>query len=331
MFASAGALGLTPEQREQLESLVRSGLTPQRVARKCRVVLLASQGMANHAIAQQTGLSRPTVIAARRAFAQAGVEGIRRPQKRKKPSPILTPELQQKILDTTLKTKPSGETHWSVRTLARHLGLSRTMVHRVWQRFEIQPHRVEKFKISHDPNFEEKVRDIVGLYLNPPDRALVLCVDEKSQIQALDRTRPILPLRPGLPERQTHDYKRYGTTTLFAAFNILNGKVMGSCLSRHRSREFLRFIKQLEQEVPPDLEIHLILDNYSTHKSQAVQRWLQPKKRQRFHLHAEKNLASLAERFGGGGHPRVAAISLNPSEIRRAREVAREIAEQLRS
>jgi len=285
MFASAGALGLTPEQREQLESLVRSGLTPQRVARKCRVVLLASQGMANHAIAQQTGLSRPTVIAARRAFAQAGVEGIRRPQKRKKPSPILTPELQQKILDTTLKTKPSGETHWSVRTLARHLGLSRTMVHRVWQRFEIQPHRVEKFKISHDPNFEEKVRDIVGLYLNPPDRALVLCVDEKSQIQALDRTRPILPLRPGLPERQTHDYKRYGTTTLFAAFNILNGKVMGSCLSRHRSREFLRFIKQLEQEVPPDLEIHLILDNYSTHKSQAVQRWLQPKKRQRFHLH----------------------------------------------
>jgi transposase len=285
MFARAAALVVTPGQTEQLESLVRSGLTPQRVARKCRVVLLASQGMANHAIAQQTGLSRPTVIAVRRAFARTGVEGIRRPQKRKKPSPILTPELQQKILDTTLKTKPSGETHWSVRTLARQLGLSRTMVHRVWQRFDIQPHRVEKFKISNDPQFEEKVRDIVGLYLNPPDRALVLCVDEKSQIQALDRTRPILPLRPGLPERQTHDYKRYGTTTLFAAFNILNGKVMGSCLSRHRSQEFLRFLKQLEQEVPPELEIHLILDNYSTHKSQAVQRWLKPKKRQRFHLH----------------------------------------------
>jgi transposase len=285
MFASAAALTLTPDQREQLEALVRSGLTPQRVASKCRVVLLASQGVANHAIAQQIGFSRPTVIATRRAFAQAGVEGLRRPQKRHKPWPILTPELQQKILDTTLKTKPSGETHWSVRTLACHLSLSRSMVHRVWQRFDIQPHRVEKFKISHDPNFEEKVRDIVGLYLNPPDRALVLCVDEKSQIQALDRTRPLLPLRPGLPERQTHDDKRHGTTTLFAAFNILNGKVMGTCWSRHRSREFLRFLQQLEQEVPPDLQIHLILDNYSTHKSQAVQRWLKPKKRLRFHLH----------------------------------------------
>jgi transposase len=285
MFARAAALPVTSEQLKQLEALVHSGLTPQRVARKCRVVLLASQGVANHAIAQQTGLSRPTVIAARAAFARAGIEGIRRPQKRKKTSPILTPDLQQKIVDTTLKTKPSGETHWSVRTLARHLGISRTMVHRVWQRFDIQPHRVEKFKISHDPQFEEKVRDIVGLYLNPPDRALVLCVDEKSQIQALDRTRPILPLRPGLPERQTHDYKRYGTTTLFAAFNILNGMVMGSCLSRHRSQEFLRFLKQLEQEVPPDLDIHLILDNYSTHKSEAVQRWLKSKKRQRFHLH----------------------------------------------
>jgi transposase len=285
MFTPATALAVTAGQKEQWEALVRSGLTPQRVARKCRVVLLASQGVANHAIAQQTGLSRPTVIAVRRAFARAGIAGIQRPQKRNKPSPILTPALQQKILDTTWKTKPSGETHWSVRSLARHLGLSRTMVHRVWQRFDIQPHRVEKFKLSHDPQFEEKVRDIVGLYLNPPDRALVLCVDEKSQIQALDRTRPLLPLRPGLPERQTQDYKRSGTTTLFAAFHILNGKVMGSCLSRHRSQEFLRFLKQLEREVPPDLEIHLILDNYSTHKSQAVQRWLQSRKRQRFHLH----------------------------------------------
>jgi putative transposase len=285
MFARVAALAVAPDQLEQLESLARSGLTPQRVARKCRVVLLASQGMANHAIAQQTGLSRPTVIATRHAFARAGIEGIRLPQKRKKPSPILTPELKQKILDTTLKTKPPGETHWSVRRLARHLGISRTMVHRVWQGLDIQPHRVEKFKLSNDPKFEEKVRDIVGLYLNPPDRALVLSVDEKSQIQALDRTRPLLPLRPGLPERQTHDYQRYGTTTLFAAFNILNGKVMGSCRSHHRSREFLSFLKQLEQEVPPELEIHLILDNYSTHKSQAVQRWLKPKQRQRFHLH----------------------------------------------
>jgi transposase len=285
MFASAAALVLDRSQQQRLESLVRSGATPQKVVRKCQVILLASQGVANRAIAQQMGLSRPTVLAARAAFAQGGVEGLRQPQKRKRRSPILTSSLQQRVLDTTLKTKPHAATHWTVRTLARHLGISRTMVHRVWQRFDIQPHRVEKFKISNDPQFEEKVHDIVGLYLNPPDRALVLCVDEKSQIQALDRTAPILPLRPGLPERQTHDYKRHGTTTLFAAFNIVNGKVMGSCLSRHRSQEFVKFLTQLEKEVPPDRDIHLIMDNYSTHKSQVVQRWLKPRKRQRFHFH----------------------------------------------
>jgi transposase len=249
------------------------------------VILLASQGVSNHAIAQQVGFSRPTVIATRVAFARGGMEVLRRPQKRKRPAPVLTPALEQKILETTLKTKPPNATHWSVRTLARHLGLSRTMVHRLWQRFDIQPHRVEKFKLSKDPRFDEKVHDIVGLYLNPPDRALVLCVDEKSQIQALDRTAPILPLRPGLPERQTHDYQRHGTTTLFAAFNIVNGKVVGSCQPRHRSKEFLKFLNQLEKEVPQDLDIHLILDNYSTHKSESVQRWLKPRKRQRFHFH----------------------------------------------
>ena len=156
--------------------------------------------------------------------------------------------------------------------LAQQLGISRTMVHRVWQRHDIQPHRVERFKLSKDPQFEEKVRDIVGLYLNPPDRALVLCVDEKSQIQALDRTAPLLPLRPGLPERQTHDYKRHGTTTLFAAFNILNGKVLGTCQARHRAREFVGFLNRLEKELPTDLEIHLLMDNYGTHKSAEVQR-----------------------------------------------------------
>jgi transposase len=193
--------------------------------------------------------------------------------------------VEQKILDTTLKTRPANATHWSVRVLAAKLGVSRMMVQRVWQHYDIQPHRVEKFKISKDPKFEDKVRDVVGLYLDPPDRALVLCVDEKSQIQALDRTAPLLPLRPGLPERQTHDYKRHGTTTLFAAFNILNGKVIGSCLPRHRGKEFIKFLHQLEQQVPPELDLHLILDNYSTHKSAAVQRWLKPMKRRRFHFH----------------------------------------------
>ena len=285
MFPSAPALVIGEQQKRELESVARAGATPQKVARKCQVILLARRGMSNHAIAQQTGLSRPTVIATRAHFADGGLEALRRPQKRNRPRPVLTPEFEQKILDTTLQTRPPDGTHWSVRVLARQLGISRMMVQRVWQRYEVQPHRVEKFKISNDPRFEEKVRDVVGLYLDPPDRALVLCVDEKSQIQALDRTAPILPLRPGLPERQTHDYKRHGTTTLFAAFNILNGKVIGSCRPRHRGREFVQFLNQLEREVPPDLDVHLILDNYCTHKSAAVQRWLKPRKRRRFHFH----------------------------------------------
>jgi transposase len=285
MFARAAALAVNEAQKHQLELMARAGATSQRTARKCQVILLASEGVSNHSIAQQTGLSRPTILAARAAFAKRGIEAIREPQKRKRSRRTLTPELEQKILDTTLKTRPADATHWSARVLSARLGVSRMMVQRVWQRYDIQPHRVEKFKISNDPKFEEKVRDVVGLYLDPPDRALVLCVDEKSQIQALDRTAPILPLRPGLPERQTHDYKRHGTTTLFAAFNILNGKVIGSCLPRHRGKEFIKFLNQLEKEVPEDLDIHLILDNYSTHKSAAVQRWLKPRKRRRFHFH----------------------------------------------
>ena len=285
MFTPATPLAINSAQKQVLESMARAGSTPQMLARKCQLILLAGEGVPNHAIAQQIGLSRPTVIATRAAFARGGVEAIRRRQKRQRSRRVLTPELEQKILDTTLKTRPPDATHWSVRTLARHLGVSRTLVHGVWQRYEVQPHRVEKFKLSQDPQFEEKVRDIVGLYLHPPDRALVLCVDEKSQIQALDRTAPILPLRPGLPQRQTHDYKRHGTTTLFAAFNILNGKVISSCLPRHRAKEFVRFLNQVEREVPLDQEVHLIMDNYSSHKSAAVQRWLQPKKRRRFHFH----------------------------------------------
>jgi transposase len=285
MFTRAAALMIDDAQRQLLESWARAGTTPQRVARKCEAILLASQGVSNHSIALQTGLSRPTVLATRAAFSRQGCQALRQPQKRQRSARVLTAELQQKILNTTLQTRPPDATQWSVRSLARQLRVSRMMVHRVWQRYDLQPHRVEKFKLSNDAQFEEKVRDVVGLYLNPPERALVLCVDEKSQIQALDRTAPILPLRPGLPERQTHDYKRYGTTTLFAAFNILNGKVIGHCLPRHRGREFVRFLCELEKEVPPELDLHLIVDNYSTHKSAAVQRWLKPNKRRRFHLH----------------------------------------------
>jgi len=286
MFTAAPALGLSEEQVSELKKRLRSGNTPQRMALRCRVLLLAHQGVANQSIAEQLSISRPTVVALRSAFAREGMTAVTAIRKRKRQAKVLTPELEQRILDTTLKSRPGdGSTQWSVRVLAKHLGLSRSIVHRVWRRHDVQPHRVERFKVSNDPQFEEKVRDIVGLYLNPPDRALVLCVDEKSQIQALDRTAPILPLRPGLPERQTHDYKRHGTTTLFAAFNILNGKVIGTCQARHRSREFVKFLNQVEKQVPAEQEIHLILDNYCTHKSAEVQRWLKPKKRQRFHFH----------------------------------------------
>jgi transposase len=285
MFTPAAPLAIDAAQTQQLEALVRAGTTTQRLAQRCQVILLASHGVANHAIAQHTGLSRPTVLATRAAFVQGGIEALRQRPRRKRGGRVLTPAGEQRILDATLKTRPLCGTHWSVRTLAKHLGISRMMVQRVWQRHAVQPHRVEKFKLSKDPRFDEKVRDIVGLYLNPPARALVLCVDEKSQIQALDRTAPLLPLRPGFPERQTHDYRRYGTTTLFAAFNILTGKVIGTCQPRHRGKEFVQFLSRLEQEVPPDLEIHLVVDNYGTHKSAAVQRWLNPAKRRRFHFH----------------------------------------------
>ena len=286
MRASAPALYLSVGQKSELEGLVRNGATPQKVAHRCRLLLLAHAGVANQSIAEQLNLSRPTVVALRGAFAKDGIAAVTGIRRRQRAGTVLTPELEQKIVDTTVKTRPGdGSTHWTVRMLAAHLRISRTIVHRVWQRHDIQPHRVERFKLSNDPHFEEKVRDIVGLYLNPPERALVLCVDEKSQIQALDRTAPILPLRPGLPERQTHDYKRHGTTTLFAAFNILNGKVIGTCQERHRSKEFIRFLNHLEKQIPADQEVHLIMDNYCTHKSEEVQRWLKPRKRQRFHFH----------------------------------------------
>ena len=279
MFRTAAALAVNADQKKELEALVRNGNSSQKVALRCRLLLLAHQGVANQSIAQQLNVSRPTVLALRAAFAKDGMVAVTGIRRRKRQGKVPTPDLEQKILDTTLKTRPGdGSTHWSVRMLAKQLRISRTIVHRVWQRHDVQPHRVERFKLSNDPHFEEKLRDVVGLYLNPPDRALVLCVDEKSQIQALDRTAPILPLRPGLPERQTHDYKRHGTTTLFAAFNILNGKVIGTCQDRHRSREVVRFLNHLEKNLPADQEVHLIMDNYCTHKSAEVQRWLKPKK-----------------------------------------------------
>ena len=285
MFKPATRMNLSNEERTALQARARAGTTTQRLVRRCRVILLAAQGMPNRAIARRLGVSRPTVLAVRAAYVRGRMGALERDKPRQRSRRKLLPALEKQLVETTLHAKPTAATHWSTRTLARHLGMSHMTVHRAWQDHELQPHRVETFKLSPDPNFEAKVRDVVGLYLNPPDHALVLCVDEESQIQALNRTAPILPLRPGLPERRTHDYERHGTTTLFAAFNILTGKVVGQCLPRHRGREFVKFLQQLESEVPPDLDVHLIMDNYSTHKSPAVQRWLKPKKRRRFHFH----------------------------------------------
>src|SRR3982750_4044250 len=275
MFSAAAPLAVTADQKRELELLVRNDSSPQKVALRCKALLLAHQGVANTSIADQLKVSRPTVLALRAAFAKNGLTAITGVRRRKREAKVLKPELETRVLDTTLKTRPGdGSTQWSVRTLAAHLHVSRTIVHRVWQRHDVQPHRVERFKLSNDPQFEEKVRDIVGLYLDPPDRALVLCVDEKSQIQALDRTAPILPLRPWLPERQTHDYKRHGTTTLFAGLDVLQGTVLAECHPRHRHPEFLRFLGRIDESVDAALDIHLLLDNDGTHKHPEVNKWL---------------------------------------------------------
>ena len=283
MFTPASALYVDENQRKRLEHLARSGQTPQKLALRARIILAAGEGQPNHAIAQQLGVSRPTVLLWRKRFASRGVPGILKDAPRPGRRKAIGPEVVKRVVEATMQTTPPDATHWSVRSMAKAQGLSRMTVQRIWKQHRLQPHRVETFKFSKDPLFVEKLRDVVGLYLNPPEHALVFSVDEKSQIQALDRTQPLLPLRPGLPARQTHDYKRHGTTTLFAALNMLDGKVIGECRQSHRAQEFVGFLKNIDQETPPDLDLHLIVDNYSTHKSPVVKRWLARHKR--FHLH----------------------------------------------
>jgi len=263
---------------------VRSGRTPQKVALRARIVLLAGAGMPNHAIGRHLKVSRPTVLQWRRRFTQFGGPGLLRDATRPGRRKALAPDVVQRIVEATLHTTPPAATHWTTRTMAKAQEVSHTTVHRIWQQHRLQPHRVETFKLSRDPQFVEKLREVVGLYLDPPDRALVFSVDEKSQIQALERTRPLLALRPGLPARQTHDYRRHGTTTLYAALNVLDGTVIGECLPRHRSREFVRFLRRIDRETPPDLALHLIVDNSSTHKSPMVRRWLTRHPRIRLHF-----------------------------------------------
>jgi transposase len=280
---TATALSCDKIQRAKLECLESSGKTPQKIALRARIILKAVGGEANSAIAQALQISRPTVLLWRKRFAQAGVTGILadapRPGRRK----ALSPKKVEAVVQATLHSRPPGKTHWSTRDMAKAQGLSRMAVQRIWRQHNLQPHRIESFKLSRDKDFVAKLRNVVGLYMNPPEKALVLSVDEKSQIQALDRSQPGLPMKKGRAATMTHDYKRHGTTTLFAALNMLDGKVIGECLPRHRSKEFVRFLNTINKNTPPQLDLHLIVDNYSSHKSPLVQRWL--KRHPRFHLH----------------------------------------------
>jgi transposase len=283
MFAPAAALKLDDSQRKRIEFLVRSGKTPRKIAERAQVIWLAAQGKPNSEIARELRISRPKVLRWRERFEICGVQGLYQGASRPGRKGQSSEETEKKIVELTLHSKPENATHWSCRTLAKKAGVCAATVNRVWRRHRLQPHRVETFKLSRDKQFVEKVRDVVGLYLNPPDRALVLSVDEKSQIQALDRTQPGLPLKKGRCETMTHDYKRNGTTTLFAALNMLDGTVIGKCMPRHRSKEFIKFLEYIDGQTPVELDLHLIVDNYGTHKSPPVKRWL--KKHPRFHLH----------------------------------------------
>jgi transposase len=298
MWDSAKPIAVNATDRNRLNQLVKSPKTPQKVAFRAMIVLGAGDGVSNNQLAQQLSTSRPTVLKWRERFEQWGMEGLLRDAPRPGRNRRITAAQETAIVEATLHTTPRNATHWSVRTMAKAQGVSRATVHRIWQAYGLQPHRVETFKLSADPEFVAKVRDIAGLYLDPPDRALVLSVDEKSQIQALDRTQPVLPLRPGIPQRQTHDYTRHGTTTLFAALNILNGKVIGSCWPRHRHSEFLLFLDRIEIHTPRNRQIHLILDNYGTHTHPKVKEWFQA--HPRYHLHFTPTGASwinLVERW----------------------------------
>jgi transposase len=282
-------ISLTAEELAQLTEWTRRHKTSQALALRARIVLACQQDRAHGQIARQLRTTRQTVGKWRNRFARLRLDGLLDEPRPGAPRTI-TDAVVEKVIAKTLHDQPRDATHWSTRAMAKASGLSQTAVTRIWHAFGLQPHRAETFKLSTDPLFIDKVRDIVGLYLNPPDRALVLCVDEKSQIQALDRTQPILPMMPGLPERRTHDYSRHGTTTLFAALNVATGKVIGQLHRRHRAKEFLEFLRTIDEAVPAKREVHLVLDNYGTHKTPTVKRWLA--RHPRFHVHFTPTSAS---------------------------------------
>ena len=264
---------LSAAERVQLESWTRRHTSAQALALRSRIVLLAAEGLTNVEIARRLAIRRNTVAKWRSRFVEHRLDGLTDEPRPGQPRKITDAKVEEVIVKT-LESSPKDATHWATRSMAAEVGLNQTAVHRIWKAFGLQPHRSETWKLSRDPQFIEKVRDVVGLYLNPPERAVVLCVDEKSQIQALDRTAPILPMLPGVPERATHDYKRSGTSSLYAALDLATGKVIGRLHSRHRAIEFKQFLKTLDREVPTELDVHIVLDNSATHKTPAIQRWL---------------------------------------------------------
>jgi transposase len=290
-------LKLTMQEHNQLVEWTRRHKTSQALALRSRIVLACAQGVDNSAVAKGCRVTRQTVGKWRRRFLEQRLDGLLDEPRPGAPRKLDDARIEQ-LIATTLNERPRQASHWSTRLLATKLGVSQSTVSRAWRAFGLQPHRVETFKLSTDPLFIDKVRDIVGLYLNPPTRAMVLCVDEKSQIQALDRTQPLLPLAPGVAERRTHDYKRHGTTSLFAALDLASGRVIGELHRRHRSKEFLAFLRTIEANVPAELDVHLILDNYGTHKTPSVKAWFA--RHPHFHLHFTPTSASwlnLVERF----------------------------------
>src|SRR5580693_1937611 len=291
---------LSDADRMTLERWSRGRSTQARLVTRARVVLSAAEGKENKDIAAELKISRGAVARWRDRFDALGVAGLEKDAARGGRRPKARDDLVRRIIEMTTQQKPTNATHWSTRTLAKALGTNHSLVSRVWRAHGLKPHLSKTFKVSNDPHFAEKLIDVVGLYLDPPEHALVLCVDEKSQIQALDRTQKSLPIYPGRCETMTHDYKRNGTTTLFAALDMLEGRLIGQCMPRHRHQEFIKFLEQIDSETSPDLDLHLIVDNYATHKHPKVKAWL--KRHIRFHLHFTPTSASwlnLVERFFG--------------------------------
>jgi putative transposase len=283
------AIELSEQEEEQLKSIVSSRSLPHGLVSRARIVLMAAEGASNRSIAEKLGFSMQTVSKWRQRYVHQRITGLHDELRPGRPRSI-SDEKVARLIRKTLNTKPKDGTHWTIRSIAKETKLSRPTVHRIWTAFGLQPHRQRHFKLSPDPFFIEKVRDIVGLYLNPPDKAMVLCVDEKSQIQALERTQPLLPMGLGYVEGVTHDYVRHGTTTLFAALDIATGQVLTRCKARHRHQEYLSFLKHIDANVPPKLDIHLVVDNYATHKHPKVKRWLAA--RPRYHVHYTPTYAS---------------------------------------